>query len=311
MIKFAGMKAKVVWLVLCAIWGSTWLFIKVGLQDLPPLSFAGIRFVIATLLLAGVLAARRPVLPRGGRDWTLIALAGLLSFTVNYGLLFWGEQYTSSGLAAVLQTTIPAFGLLIAHAHLPDERLTPAKAVGVALGIAGVGVIFSDQLYVEGPRALWGSVAIVVGAFSTAYGSVLVKAHGGHIDSTVIATGQMAFGLVPLLALGVWLEGNPLDFRWTPLALVCLLYLAVVGSALAFQLFYWLVRNIDVTKTMMIALVTPLVAVTLGRVVLGEELTWRTLAGGAGILAGIGLIMLPRRADRRATLARESVNADG
>jgi drug/metabolite transporter (DMT)-like permease len=305
------MKAKIVWLVLCAIWGSTWLFIKVGLRDLPPLSFAGIRFVVATLLLAGVLAARRPVLPRRGRDWALIALVGLLSFTINYGLLFWGEQYISSGLAAVLQTTIPAFGLLIAHAHLPGERLTPAKIVGVALGIAGVAVIFSNQLYVEGPLALWGSVAIVVGAFSTAYGSVLVKAYGGHVDSTVIAAGQMAFGLVPLLALGVWLEGNPLDFRWTPLALMCLLYLAVVGSALAFQLFYWLVRNIDVTKTMMIALVTPLVAVTLGMVVLGEELTWRTLAGGIGILVGISLIMLPHRAGRRATIAPGPVNADG
>src|SRR6185503_17498066 len=108
------MKAKIVWLVLCAIWGSTWLFIKVGLEDLPPLSFAGIRFVVAVALLAGVVFARRIPLPRTRADWGLIALVGILSFTINYGFLFWGEQYISSGLAAVLQATIPAFGLLIA-----------------------------------------------------------------------------------------------------------------------------------------------------------------------------------------------------
>ncbi len=288
------MKAKVVWLVLCAIWGSTWLFIKLGLEDLPPLSFAGIRFVVATALLGGVLLARRAPLPRSRTDWGLIALVGVLSFTLNYGLLFWGEQHISSGLAAVLQATIPAFGLVIAHVHVPGERLTLLKVVGVMLGIFGVAVVFSNQFHAGGRMALWGSAAIVVGAFSTAYGNVLVKARASHVDPTVLAAGQMGFGMLPLLGIGVWTEGNPFEFRWTPVAVLCLLYLAVVGSAVAFQLFYWLVRHMDVTKTMLIALVTPLIAVTLGMVTLGEELTWRTVAGGVCILAGVGLIVLRR-----------------
>jgi drug/metabolite transporter (DMT)-like permease len=294
------MKAKLVWLVLCAIWGSTWIFIKVGLEDLPPLSFAGIRFVVAVVLLAGVVLARRAPLPRSRADWALIAAVGILSFTINYGLLFWGEQHVSSGLAAVLQATIPAFGLVFAHVHLPGERMTPAKVAGVALGIFGVAVVFSNQLYSGGRMALWGSVAIVVGAFSTAYGNVLVKARGGHLDPAVLAAGQMAFGLAPLVAAGAWLEGSPLAFRWTRVAVLCLLYLAVVGSAIAFQLFYWLVRHIDVTKTMLIALVTPLVAVALGMAVRGERLTWQTVAGGACIMAGIGLITARRLRERGA-----------
>jgi drug/metabolite transporter (DMT)-like permease len=297
MIRYAGMKAKVVWLVLCAIWGSTWIFIKVGLEDLPPISFAGIRFVVATLLLGAVVAARRISLPRGWHDWGLIALVGVLSFTINYGLLFWGEQHVSSGLAAVLQTTIPAFGLVIAHLHLPGERMTPARIAGVALGVGGVAVIFSGQLASDGPLALWGSLAIVAGAFSTAYGNVLVKARGGHIDPAVLAAGQMAFGLVPLLAVGAWTEGSPLAFRWTPSAVVCLLYLAVVGSAVAFILYYWLVRRMDVTKTMLIALVTPLVAVAVGMGARGERLTLQMLAGGLCILAGIAMIAVSRTRD--------------
>ena len=105
------MKSRLVWLLLCCIWGSTWLFIKLGLKDLPPLTFAGISFVIAAIILFSLIAVRRVPLPNKKRDWTLLAVTGVLSFSLNYGLVFWGEQYISSGLAALLQSTLPAFGL--------------------------------------------------------------------------------------------------------------------------------------------------------------------------------------------------------
>ena len=300
------MKARVVWLLLCAVWGSTWLFIKLGLRDLPPVSFAGIRFVLAFLILAGIIAARGTRLPRAAADYALIAATGVLAFTINYGLLFWGEQHVSSGLAALLQATIPAFGLALAHLHLPGERLTAAKAAGVVLGIAGVGVIFSNQLTVAGRMAVWGSAAIVAGAACAAYSNVLVKARGREIDPAVLAAGQMLCGLVPLVTAGAVFEGNPLTFRWTRLAVVSLLYLTVVGSVIAFMLYYWLVRNMDVTKTMLIALVTPVVAVLLGMAVLGEELTWRTLAGAALIMSGIALSVLRRPKTKAAALPQEA-----
>jgi drug/metabolite transporter (DMT)-like permease len=282
----------IVWLVLAMIWGSTWLFIKLGLEDLPPFTFAGIRFVIAAIILLTIIAVRRRPLPRAGRDWALIAGTGILAFTINYGLLFWGEQRTSSGLAAILQTIIPVFGLVLAHLHLPEERITWPKLFGVILGIAGVALIFSNQMEAGGPSAFQGSAAIVVGAFGAAYSNVLVKSRGGHLDYAVLAAGQMIFGLIPLLVVGVVFEGNPLELRWTPLALLSLFYLAIVGSAVAFLLYYWLVRHMEVTKTMLIALFTPLLAVSLGMLVRGEQLTWRIAAGGACIMAGIGVIVL-------------------
>ena len=295
----------IVWLLLSLIWGSTWLFIKLGLQDLPPFTFAGVRFVIAAAILLIVIAVRRVPLPRERRDWLLIAMTGLMAFTVNYGLLFWGEQRTSSGLAAILQTIIPAFGLVIAHYYLPDERITPSKVCGIALGIVGVALIFSDQASVEGTQALVGSAAIVVGAFCVAYSNVLVKARARHIEPAVLAAGQMICGLVPLLLIGVTLEGNPFTFRWTPLALASLLYLALVGSAVAFLLFYWLVRNMDVTKTMLIPLVTPPIAVLVGWLVLDEGLTWRTATGALGIMSGIALIVTRKKRELRAVAAGE------
>ncbi len=289
------MKARLVWLFLCGIWGSTWLFIKIGLNDLPPLSFAAIRFVIAATILWVIAALRGLKVPRSGADLLLLAGTGVLGFTVNYGLIFWGEQYISSGLAAVLQSTIPAFGLLFAHLHLPAERMTPMRVMGVVLGVIGVGVIFSNQLNLAGPSAFAGCVAIVISAAGAAYSNVLIKAHGGKLEPTIIAATQMTFGLIPILLIGLAWEGNPLNFRWSSRALVSVLYLAIVGSVIAFILYYWLVQHMDVTKTMLIALVTPVTAVILGMIVLREQLDWRTIAGGLLVLSGIALVVIRRR----------------
>src|SRR6266850_2317595 len=156
------MKSRLVWLLLCCIWGSTWLFIKLGLEDLPPLTFAGIRFLIATIVLLFLVALRRLPFPRQRRDFMLLAGTGILSFSVNYGLVFWGEQYISSGLAALLQSMLPAFGLIIAHYYLPGEPMTLPRIAGVVMGVIGVGGIFSNQLQVSGPKALCGIVALVL-----------------------------------------------------------------------------------------------------------------------------------------------------
>lgn len=303
------MKARLVWLILCVIWGSTWLFIKLGLEDLPPLTFAGIRFVIACAVLFIWIRIRRLPLPRARADWMLLAVTGILSFALSYGLVFWGEQYISSGLAALLQATIPAFGLIFAHFHLPGERLSWAKIIGVVLGVLGVGVVFSNQLAVAGWQALAGCVALTLSSIFVAYSNVLVKARGTKMDPAILAAGQMFFGTLLLVAVGIALEGSPLRLHWTPMALVALLYLSLIGSVIAFLLYYWLVVNIDVTKSMLIALVTPVVAVLLGMIVLNEQIGWRTLIGGAMIMLGISFIVVRARRKPDEVLA-SSAGAD-
>jgi len=286
------MKARLVWLILCGIWGSTWLFIKLGLEDLPPITFAGIRFVISCAILFPLVWVRHLALPKTRSEWFLVVGTGVMSFSLNYGLVFWAEQYITSGLAALLQAMLPAFGLILAHIHVPAERMTWVKIAGVVLGVFGVGVVFSNQLAISGRLALAGCVAMVLSAFFAAYSNVLVKTHGKNLNPAVLAAFQMLFGLIPLLLYGLTFEGNPLHLRWTPLALVCLMYLAVIGTVIAFLMYYWLIQNMDVTKTMLISLVTPVVAVILGMLVLDEQLSWRTLVGGAMIMAGIGFIVV-------------------
>jgi drug/metabolite transporter (DMT)-like permease len=288
------------WLFLAFAWGSTWLAVKIGLADLPPLSFAGIRFLLAALILVPVLAARRIRPPRTRSEWALVAGTALFTVSLPYGLQFWAQQYVASGLASVLTAMVPVFVLVFAHWLLPAEPMTLRKVAGVALGLAGVGVIFSDQLSSEGLLALWGSVALIVAALSLAWAQVAVKKHAGTLDPMTIAGWQMAIGTVPLLGLGLWLDGNPFEFAWTTRAILSLLYLSFVGSAAAFFVLYWLFRRMEVTKVLSVAFANPLVAVLLGWIVAGEVLSWRAVVGGLGILGGLALVLRAAPARKRA-----------
>ena len=131
-------------------------------------------------------------------------------------------------------------------------------------------------------------------ALDVGFCNVIVKARAGHFDPAVLAAGQMSFGLVPLLGAGAIFETNPFGLRWTTTAVVSLLYLSLIGSATAFLLYYWLVRKIAVTKTLLISLVIPVVALLIGALTIGEPVSWRIALGSAAILSGIGLISFRR-----------------
>lgn len=279
------------WLVLCLIWGTTWFFIKIGLEDLPPISFAAIRFVLALLILSAIIFIKKIPIPKDWRTWKFLMLTGCLQFSVNYSLVFWSEQHISSGLAAVLQATIPIFGLILAGIFLPAERITWFKTGAILLGFSGVAVIFLEQMQIKGVMGLAGCAAIVFGAYAASQSIVLVKKYADGLNPLSLVFGQMLCGVVPLVLYGLIKESSPLEFHWTLQAWLCVLYLAVFGTVVAFSILYWLLSRIESTKVMMNALLTPLIAVIVGAVFLGEKLPFQTIGGGALILASIGLIV--------------------
>ena len=285
----------IVWLILATIWGTTWLFIKVGLEDLPPITFAAARFLLSVAILLVIIRVQKVPLPKTGKEWRLIALTGVLQFSFNYSMVFWSEQYISSGLAAVLQAMITVFGLVLAWIFLPNERITPQKIVAVIIGVIGVAVIFIDQLRIENWMAFLGCVGIVVGAYAAAQASILVKAKASAMHPAALVFAQIICGLPAIIIYSLVAEGNPLSFHWTWRAVVCVLYLSVMGTVAAFWLYYWLLSKIESTKAMMISLVTPLLAVIIGAIVLGERLPPQTGIGGLLIITGIGLIVFRRR----------------
>lgn len=287
-----------VWLILCLIWGTTWLFIKVGLEDLPPLTFASIRFVLALLIVGLLIPALKIRFPKTKSEWRLLAITGFLQFTINYSLVFWSELYITSGLAAVLQATIPVFGLALAWIYLPEEKITWLKVIALLTGVVGVGVIFFEQLYVNSFWAFAGSVAIVVGAYAAAHASILIKAKGSSLHPASIVFGQMFCGVIPVIVIALIKEGNPLVHHYTVSAVVSVLYLTIFGTIAAFWLYYWLLSRIESTKAMTIALVTPLIAVLFGAVFLNESLLPQTLFGSVLILGSVSLIVFRRRIKR-------------
>jgi drug/metabolite transporter (DMT)-like permease len=284
-----------VWWITCLIWSSVWLFIKIGVRDVPPATFASTRLVVALIVLLPVLAWQGERLPRRPRDWVLIGTTGFLLLGLNYAFVFWGAQYITSGLNAVLQASQPAFGMLIAHVLLDDERFKARQVSGLLLGAIGVGAIFADQLYVTGRAAFLGCLAVTAAGLCVALGYVIVKKHGSHLRPIELTTGQMIAGLAPLLAIAFTYEGNPLAARWTTPAVFSLVYLALAGSVIAFWLNYWLLKRIGATKVLAMSLVEPLIAVILGAIVLREALPAGTLLGGVCILASTWLVLAPQR----------------
>ena len=298
----------IIWLILCLIWGTTWVFIKIGLEDLPPITFAAARFILALIILTFIITYQKIPLPATMRDWKLLAMTGILQFSVNYSLVFWSEQYISSGLAAVLQAMITVFGLVLAWIHLPNERITWLKIVAVLLGICGVAVIFIEQLQINSLMAFAGCAAIVVGAYAAAHGSILIKAYGGNIHPATLVFGQMLCGILPIIIYSLAVEGNPLKLHWTWRAIVSVFYLTIFGTIAAFWLYYWLLSKIESTKAMMISLVTPLIAVVIGGIFLGERLLPQTFFGGLLILASIGLIIFRRKGNLKPQIDTDKLN---
>jgi drug/metabolite transporter (DMT)-like permease len=283
-------RIPVAWLTLCVVWSSTWLAIKVGLRDLPPISFVAIRFLIAIAVLIAVSVGRTRLLPLRRSDYAVLAFTGVLMFAVNYTLLFWGELYVSSGLAAVLQATIPIFGMAFAHWMLPEEPMRFQKMIGALIALGGVALICARLLSFNGLLSFWGGVGIVFGGASAAYSNVVLKKRAMQLAPAMLAAWQMIFGTAPLLILGWAVDGNPATFHWSAMSIFCLLYLAIIGSALTFLLLYWLLPRMTVTNLQTISLITPPGAVMLGWLLGGESFPLWSLFGAAFVLIGVWMI---------------------
>ena len=281
-----------VWWATCLVWSGVWLFITVGVTDVPPLSLAGVRLLIAVTVLAPFVLSRPHVWPRRPREWGVIAVTGILLLGVNYGLIFWAARFIPSGLTAVLHATTPAFGLIFGHFLLRDERFSTARFAGVLLGLAGVALILRDQMDGgSGRLAVIGCIAVVGAAVSVALAYVLLKRYGIHLDTTVLTMGQMSAAVVPLLLVAVLVEGVPRPWEWPGRALFALMYLSLAGSVLAFWLNYWLLKRMTTSEVLAMSLVEPLLVALLGAAFLDERIAPLAVAGGFCILVSIWLVM--------------------
>ena len=287
-----------VWLTLLAfaiiyfVWGSTFLAIRIGVHEVPPLIFAGLRFLPAGAVLTAWMMLRGERLPTA-RQWGSGCLLALLMFVVDYGLLFWAEQRVPSGVAAVMMATIPAFIALAEIVLLRTRRLTLRLGIALLVGIAGVAVLVSHSVSLGAAALDWrGALALLVGALAWSVASVLSRrlplpeSRGMSSGTQMLLGGAML--MLTAAAFGEFRSFHPAAVSRG--AWVALAYLVVAGSIIGFTAYVWLLSHESPTKVGTYAYVNPVVAVVLGYFLGGETLGLRTVVGTVCVLVSVVLI---------------------
>lgn len=275
--------------LLILIWSTTWAVIRVGLRGVPPFTGVALRFAIASVVLLALVPGFGVKLGRQPNERRVWWINTFLTFTIPYGILYWSEQWLPSGLAAVIFATMPLQTALVAHFLLPAERLTVRSLTGVLVGFAGIAVLFSGDLQALGGGQVAKAAALMlIAPLCAALANVMVKRWGGGIHPLSVSAVPMAAAAVLMGVLSRIVEaGRPVTFN-TP-AVLALLYLGLVGSALPFTLYFWLLRQQSATGMAMINYATPVLAVAVGVFFLNEPFTLRIVLGSALVLLGVGL----------------------
>jgi drug/metabolite transporter (DMT)-like permease len=275
--------------LLCIIWGSTWLVIKVGYGGLGPFNVAALRFLVAGAVLVPLVPVLGARWPRGKGEWALVAWVGLVLFAADYGLIYWGEQFLDSGLTAIIFASLPAVSITFAHFYIPGDRLTLRKVAGALLAFAGVAALFGDRLRLDASAAV-PMLAILASTVCASAASVAMKRHGGALHPAALNAPAMLIGAIALFAASVAAGDGfrlPRDVpTWGAIG-----YLAIVGSVVTFLGFFSLLKTWSVTSLSFISVFTPAIALCLGFVLLDERPTWLTVVGGGLILAGVMLAL--------------------
>jgi drug/metabolite transporter (DMT)-like permease len=292
-----GVIAVALFALLCFIWGSTWLVIKVGYGGLGPFNIAALRFLVAGTVMSALVPVLRADWPRGREQWSVVLVVGTLLFALDYGLIYWAEQWLESGITAVLFAVMPILTAIAAHVYLPAERLTPRRMGGALVAFLGVVALFGDSVRFD-PALLWPMAAIVASAGFAAMASVFAKRHGGALHPAALNAPAMMIGALLLAGMSL-AAGDGLALPREPAGWWAVGYLAVLGSVVTFLIYFRLLKTWKATTMSYIAIITPVIALALGWLVRDERLTVWTLAGGVLVLAGVALAVAGNRAVRR------------
>lgn len=284
------------YVLLCLIWGSTWLVIKVGYGGLGPFNVAAVRFLLAGVVMAVITLAVGARWPRSRVEWVLVVVVAVMMFAGDYGLIYWSEQYIDSGLTAILFATLPLITIVAAHVYLPGERITASKLIGTLLAFAGVMALFGDHARVDG-RQLWPMLAVIAAAVCAAISSVATKKHGQTLHPAALNAPSMLIGSAALAVMS-FAAGDGFALPRNAESWGAVLYLALAGSVLAFLVYFSMLKTWSVTSLSFISVFTPAIALVLGFVFLDERPTLWTVVGALLIVAGVGLAVTPQRALR-------------
>jgi drug/metabolite transporter (DMT)-like permease len=275
------------------VWGSTWLAIKIGLDDVPPFTAAAVRFTIAgacMIVLARVLLAREGGAPP---PRSAVLTHGLFQFALNFGIVYVAETVLPSGMVAVLWAVYPLFVALGEHFVLKTERLSPRKWLGITVSFLGVVLLFATDLAAVDAQAIPMGLLVLLAPLSVTVSTLVIKKSASGSSSLLLNRDAMWLG-AGMLACAAFMFEAPLEVTWTARAIASVLYLALVGTVVTFSAYQWMLRYVAAYRLSLVSFVIPVVALILGAAFGGEPVGMRTLLGAGLVLGGLALALVRR-----------------
>ncbi len=300
------MKHWVMFGALGVIWGSSFLLIKLAVDDLGPLPLVSVRITVAALVMAAYLRASRRRWPSTRREIVALLFVGVANTALPFGLITWGEQSIDSGLATVLDATVPLFTLVFAHFALADEHIDVYKVLGLVIGFAGVALLAGRDVDSTSPNPLSGQAAVLVASAFYALSSVTIRRYLRRVDPYVVAGGSLMIGSVAILSATLLTAPLPTVSEIGLQAALAVIVLALLNTVVAYFLFYGLLDAWGSVRTSLVTYILPPVGLTLGALLLDEPIDWKIVAGTLLILSAIVAVNWQSLPRPRARAAAES-----
>jgi drug/metabolite transporter (DMT)-like permease len=288
-------KDWLVFIVLGILWGSSFLWIKIAIQEISPLLLVTLRlsFAIITLTIVAIIA--RPLWPQGKRLWLALVLFGLINTAIPYFLISWGEQYIDSAVAAILNSSTPLFAMVIAHIFLDDDRITLPRLTGLLIGFVGIVIIVSRDLG-QNESGMQYTTLLLLGQAAVLLASFLYAGSAVFAKRNLEGLSPVVQGLVPIVGAStfLWLlvpiVEDPLSLPELPITWMAIAWLGLLGTGFAFILYFYLIHSVGPTRTTLVTYIFPLVGLVLGVIVLGEKLDLRLVVGAGLIIISVAVV---------------------
>jgi len=272
--------------IICILWGSSWAAVKIGIELFPPLLSLAIRFTLAGMVLGSIVFIKHLSIPMEKKFWTLVLIMSSTSFTVPFVLIYWGQLRVGSGLASVLFATYPFWVALVSHFLLPNEKITPVRIIGIVIGFLGVIFIFNNGFSNMSIGMFYCMAAIIAGSIIQAFGLVFLRRLGDTVHPVTLNFCSMSFSAIPLFAASLILEEYSHLF-FNARSLGSIFYLSIFCTVITFVIYFWLVKYVEAVILSLSAFITPVIAVVIGIVFLGEKITNTVYLGSILVLLGV------------------------
>jgi drug/metabolite transporter (DMT)-like permease len=273
-------------LVVCLIWGTTWAAVQIGVQSVPPLLSAALRFCIACVILGAWILIKRLPFPRSKHVWKLILMICTTSFTIPFAFIYWGQTQVSSGLASILFATFPFWVVLLSRIFLPEEHIDVSHWIALVLGFIGVILIFHTGFSQSNTNLLLGMTAVLCSAFIQSSALIILRKYRESIDSIVLNFWAMLLGAVVLLIASAVVEHRSIEM-FDSRSIISLLYLGTFGTVTTFVIYFWLAQHVKAVLLSLISFITPVVALIIGALWMGEVFGLEECLGASIVLGSI------------------------